>query len=278
MEDLDDRRRDVALFRYSQIREAADTELSPAERGVLVRHLAAREHVMPDGSRVRVGRSTIDRWIRNYRAGGYHALVPEARRGVPLTGEHILDAAVTLKREEPRRSAAHIAAVLAERGWSVSARPLQRHFARLGLNHQPEARVVFGRFEAEARNDRWIGDAMHGRFRIGQRKPILFAFVDDHSRLIPGAKWGYSEDTIRLEVALRDGLLRAGSPRSSTSTTAAPSSHDNSSGPARCWESAWSIPGPAAPKAAARSNASSGPCTITSSSKRPWLTSMTSPS
>ena len=66
-----DRRRDVALFRYSLIREAADPELSSRERGQIVRHLAAREHVMPDGTRVRVGRSTLDRWIQRWRTGGY---------------------------------------------------------------------------------------------------------------------------------------------------------------------------------------------------------------
>jgi putative transposase len=68
-----DRRRDVALFRYSLIREAADLELSNRERGQIVRHLAAREHVMPDGTRVRVGRSTLDRWIQRWRTGGFDA-------------------------------------------------------------------------------------------------------------------------------------------------------------------------------------------------------------
>jgi len=41
---MDDRRRDVALFRYSLIREAADLSLTKAERGRLVRALAARDH------------------------------------------------------------------------------------------------------------------------------------------------------------------------------------------------------------------------------------------
>lgn len=210
---MDDHQRDIALFRYSLIREAADPELSSAERGALVRRLAARDHAGPGGDRVRVGRSTLDRWIRNYRAGGYHALVPQDRRGVPLTAEHILDAAVVLKREEPRRTATHIADVLAECGWTVSARTLQRHFARLGLDHRPPtARRVFGRFEADERNQRWTGDAMHARFLIGGRKPILFAFIDDHSRLICGARWAFSEDTVRLEAALRSGLQARGVP------------------------------------------------------------------
>ena len=42
---------------------------------------------------------------------------------------------------------------------------------------------MFGRFEADDPNDRWTGDALHGP-RVGGRKTYLFAFLDDHSRLI----------------------------------------------------------------------------------------------
>lgn len=208
----DDHRRDIALFRYSLIREAADPALSTRERGALVRRLAAREHVRPDGQRVRIARSTIDRWIRAWRAGGYEALVPDERAGVPLTAAHILDVAVTLKQEEPKRTAAHIAGVLATQGWVVSDRTLQRHFGRLGLNAWSPTRRAFGRFEAAGRNDMWTGDAMHARFTIAARKPVLFAFIDDHSRLIPGWRWAMSEDTLRLEVALRAGIGSRGVP------------------------------------------------------------------
>jgi putative transposase len=41
---VSDARRDVGLFRYALIREPADRSLSKAERGVLVRSLAARDH------------------------------------------------------------------------------------------------------------------------------------------------------------------------------------------------------------------------------------------
>ena len=76
---MNDRQRDVALFRYSLIREAADPALSKRERGELVRELASRDHAGPGGRRVRVARNTIDRWIRTYRVGGFEALAPNAR-------------------------------------------------------------------------------------------------------------------------------------------------------------------------------------------------------
>ncbi|MGH3498417.1 MAG: helix-turn-helix domain containing protein, partial [Nocardioidaceae bacterium] len=125
--------RDVGLFRYSLIREAADKGLSAGERGALVRELAGMDHVGPGGEARRVGRSTLDRWIRAYRSGGFDALVPAPRARVPRISGATLELAVALKREAPGRSAVGVAVILAESGrGDVSARTVQRHFARLG--------------------------------------------------------------------------------------------------------------------------------------------------
>ncbi len=211
---MQDRHRDIALFRYSLIREAADPALSAAERGRLVRYLAARDHAGPNGERVRVGRSTLDRWIRAWRAGGFDALVPEARAAEPVTPTEVLDLAVALKLERPGRTAAQVCRVIAaERGWAPSPRTIQRHFAREGLNRRPDGSVpeAFGRFEAEVTNALWTGDALHGPI-IASRKTYLLAFIDDHSRLLVGYRWCHTEDTVRLEAALRAGLAARGIP------------------------------------------------------------------
>jgi putative transposase len=71
--------------------------------------------------------------------------------------------------------------------------------------------VALGRFEAERPNELWVGDAMHGP-KLGSRTAILFCFVDDHSRLATGYRFGFSEDVVRLEVALRAGLRARGLP------------------------------------------------------------------
>ncbi len=213
---MQDRHRDVALFRYSLIREAADPALSKAERGALVRALARREHTGPGGARVQFSRNTLDRWVRAWRAGGYEALVPVPRAVGPKTAAAVLELAVKLKREVPGRTAAQVAAIIVtSEGAAPSARTLQRHFARLGLNTRPDGSppVAFGRFEAAAPNDRWTGDALHGP-AVDGHKAYLFAFLDDHSRAIPGYRWGHSEDTVRLEAALRHGLAARGVPSS----------------------------------------------------------------
>jgi putative transposase len=129
----------------------------------------------------------------------------------------MLDLAVKLKAEQPKRTAAQVVAIMgASQDDPVpSRRTVQRHFARLGLNTRPDGTPpdAFGRFEAAARNDRWTGDALHGP-RIAGAKTYLFAFIDDHSRLLVGYRWGRAEDTVRLEAAFRHGLSSRGVPRS----------------------------------------------------------------
>jgi putative transposase len=209
-----DRAQEIGLFRYALIREAADPDLSPRDRGVLVRGIAEAEHRGPFGNRVQVSRVTLDRWIRSWRAGGFQALVPPPRGAKPRTCAATLELAVALKRENPARTAAQVAAILAAHGTDTpSARTLQRHFARLELTTRPDGRPprVFGRFEAQAPNERWTGDALHGPVIAG-RKTFLMGFIDDHSRAFTGYRWAHSEDTLALQNALRVGLSARGIP------------------------------------------------------------------
>ena len=207
------RRRDVGLFRYLLVRGPGDPGLSMRERGRLVRALAAMEHVGPDGQPVRVSRQTLDRWIRAWRRGGFDALVPAARAGVPRTPVGVLELAVALRREAPARTAAQIAAIIGQlHGDGPSERTIRRHFARLGLRAVSDGdRLVFGRFEARRPGELWIGDAMHGPVVAG-RRAILFAFLDDHSRALVGYRFAHGEDVLRLEAALRAALAARGIP------------------------------------------------------------------
>jgi putative transposase len=206
--------RDVALFRYSLIRPLADPALTAAQRGALVRELAAGVHVGPVGDLVRVSRSTLDRWIRTWRSGGFDALIPPVRHVHPRTAADALELAVRLKRERPTRTAAHIVRIIeTSQGWAPSARTLQRHFFRLELNRRPDGTVpeVFGRFEADAPNVLWVTDGLHGPLIDGKRA-VLFALLDDHSRFVVGHRWGFGEDTLGMQAALHDAVKTNGCP------------------------------------------------------------------
>jgi putative transposase len=209
-----DRAREIALYRYSLIRPLADPDLSPAERGSLVRQTAAQIHIGPFGEPVTVSRVSLDRWLRAWRAGGFDALIPNERQVQPRTDAEVLELAERLKRERHARTAAHIGRIIeAERGWAPSARTLQRHFARIGLNTRPDGTVAqaFGRFEADAPDELWISDGLHGPVVDGKRA-VLFALLDDHSRYVVGARWGHGEDTLGMQAALHDAVKTHGCP------------------------------------------------------------------
>jgi len=209
-----ERARQIGLFRYMLIREAADATLTGRQRGALVRALAAQAHTEPDGRIVRITRWTLDRWIQNYREGGFDALVPSPRQSQPRTPPEVFELAAALKKENPSRSAAQVRRILhAQLGWAPNETTLQRMFVRTGLTalRAPVEPAVFGRFEAARPNEIWTGDALHGP-RIGGRKTYLFAFLDDHSRAIVGHRWGFAEDTVRLAAALRPALAARGVP------------------------------------------------------------------
>jgi len=209
-----ERARAVGLFRYMLIREAADTALSTRQRGAMVRELAAREHAGPSGQPVRVTRWTLDKWIRQWRDGGFDALVPHPRQSQPRTPPEVIELAAALKKENPARTAAQVRRILkAQAGWAPDERTIQRMFNRTGLTAltTPAAAPAFGRFEAARPNEIWTGDALHA-IRIAGRKTYLFAFLDDHSRAVMAARFGFAEDTIRLAAALRPALASRGVP------------------------------------------------------------------
>jgi transposase InsO family protein len=205
----------VALFRYQLICPALEAGLSTKARGRIVRVIAARTHQGPFGQAHRYSRDTLDRWIRRYRAGGFEALAPSLRQPGARVDTTALELAVALKRENPARTAAQVARILrASQGYSPSESTLLRLFHRHELMTPTGAEgSVFGRFEAGAPNERWVGDALHGP-RLGGRKAYLFAFLDDYSRLATGYRFGFAEDTVRLAAALEPALAARGVPAS----------------------------------------------------------------
>lgn len=209
-----ERARATGLFRYALIREAADSSLSGRQRGAMLTAIAGREHLGPDGVPRRVSRASLDRWVKAWREGGFDALVPPERLVQRRTPGQVLDLAVALKKEIPERTAAQVARIMTASGViAPSERTLQRVFAAAGLESPGQAGTdVFGRFEASGPNELWVGDALHGPTVAG-RVAVLFAFLDDHTRLATGYRWVRREDTVRAETALRAGIAARGIPK-----------------------------------------------------------------
>ena len=128
----------------------------------------------------------------------------------------MLALAEALKREKPERTAAQVRRILQlSAGWAPSDRTLQRLFERLELNapaREQEEQRALGRFECMRPNEMRAGDTLHGPVIAGG-KCYLFAFIDDHSRAVMGARWAYHDDVVRMAAAFRPALQRRGVPQ-----------------------------------------------------------------
>lgn len=213
---------EVALHRWAVIAEAAGTRLTPAERGVLVRRIAAREHPHPDGSRRRYSRGTIDRWLRAWKSGGLDALKPAERSDTGTVRAHpeLFAEAAALRLELPGRSAAQIASILYHRhGIKVAERTIRGQLRRAGLHREALAAEpkTFGRYEAARPNERWITDVLVGPpvpfpKRDGSARARLFLIVDDHSRLLIDGRFFAHENARACQDLLRRAITRRGVP------------------------------------------------------------------
>ncbi len=213
-----ERARRVGLFRYELIQEVIDPQLSARQRGKQVRELAEQAHTDPFGARVRVSRQTIDRWIRRWRAGGFEALVPTPARVSARTPAEVLEIAVALKKENPRRTAAQVVRIMySQSGWAPSERTLQRHFVQLELDHERLAAAppaVFGRFEADQCNELWVGDVLHGPVITGRKTYLLLTWNQTAGGIVTDR---HRHHVVRGPVARerRGEVARAGPARTS---------------------------------------------------------------
>jgi len=213
----------IALFRFRLIAEAANPAIGAAERGLIVRNLAAVSHHHPDGTMRAYSRGTLDRWVRAYRARGLAGLLPVARSDTGVVRRHpeLLAEAAALRAEVPARSSGAIADILWRRhNVRVAERTIRSHLRRRGLHRAAMggAPRAFGRYEAEAPNERWITDVLVGPFvpfpRVaGSRRAKLFLIVDDHSRLLVHGRWMTEENTRAGQDVLRQAIARRGLPR-----------------------------------------------------------------
>jgi putative transposase len=190
----------------------------------MVRRLAGQEQRTPAGELRAVSRNTLDRWIRRYRAEGLAGLrdQPRSDQGSARLDPALLDEAIRLRLEQPARSAAHISEIVqARHGVRIAERTLAEQFRRRGFTRGELLRDgrTFGRYEADAPNERWIGDVLVGPYVPHPRAPgsvraRLFLLVDDHSRLLVAGRWTGNETLRAGQEVLHAAILRRGLPES----------------------------------------------------------------
>ncbi|MBW1784581.1 MAG: transposase [Deltaproteobacteria bacterium] len=224
----EDEKQRVAVFRFSVIHEfVGGAKLSRKERRRLLKEKCARRWDLPFSDRTRVSRSAILRWARLYTESGgqLESLYPKDRSDIGKsraidkeTGLNLIH----LRREMPDATVPVLIRIMNERDLATPGKDLRpttvyRFLHAQNLMNPPEGHKQDRRkFEAELPNDIWQSDVMHGPMvSVGerQRKSYLIAFIDDHSRLIPHARFYLSEKLTSFLDAFEKALLKRGLPR-----------------------------------------------------------------
>ena len=111
--------------------------------------------------------------------------------------------------------------MFARHGVRLPERTLREQLRRRGFTRGELLRDgrTFGRYEADAPDERWIGDVLVGPFVPHPRAPgsiraRLFLLVDDHSRLLVHGRWTGNETLRAGQEVLHAAILRRGLPGS----------------------------------------------------------------
>ncbi|MDQ3400668.1 MAG: DDE-type integrase/transposase/recombinase [Chloroflexota bacterium] len=227
--DIDERRREIALFRFGLIADLV--QLEPHHRGLyaLLEKKAEGDYTIPGSLRRHVAAETLRGWLRGYRRGGFDALVPRVRadegsaRSIPSL---VVDLLCQMKEDQPELSipallkkarADHAGVITDEVALPEST--VHRVLARRGLMRKKPGDPTSNdrrRFQHESAGDLWMSDVMYGpkiRDAGRPRRTYLIALIDDATRLVPHAAFTFSEGAVTYLSVLEQAIRRRGIPK-----------------------------------------------------------------
>ena len=204
-----------AIFWCDLLSPVIYAEIDPELINQFLKQLTQQNIRFPNGRIGKPSLSTLRRKLNRYRQGGFDALARKHRndRKKPRNiAGRIIDTAVELKKEQPRRSPGAINRFLEEiYGATVPRSTLYRHLKQAGAT-----RIKLGILQTKVRkrwtrnhtHDLWIGDFEDGPYVMNNTDVVpthLSGFIDCHSRFIVEARYYIKEN---LDVLI-DSLIRA---------------------------------------------------------------------
>jgi transposase InsO family protein len=185
------------------------------------RQISTKDFDVPGRGPRRYAPGTMRLWLYAYRKKGFQALKPKMRTdkgSFRLLADSVKDDIRKLRQLHPDLSCVKFYDRLINEG-KLGVPPIcietLRRFLKVEGLYSLQERTPRKRFEMRYFGELWTADFMHGPYIFDgkrQRRAILMAIIDDHSRLITGFQWSWSEDTKLLEETFKEALLKYGLP------------------------------------------------------------------
>lgn len=222
---MDDHPRRSSFDRYQVISAFLALDPPRGRRRRLLEELAGKTWRTEAGEVFMVATETIRVWVSRYRRGGLAALEdkPRPHRGVAVLDPEQQQRLVALKQEVPERSLDRMLKIVERMklldGGVPSRSTLHRVLQEAGVSGRPPpptSDTDLDRFEADFPGELWQSDLLQGPWLPDPQRPdrtrraVLYAFIDDHSRLLLHGRFSFKGDLPALELVLRRCLQRWG--------------------------------------------------------------------
>ena len=216
-EQREDRDQQITEFRYQLVAELANPYLSATERRELIRQKAQIQHEVPFLGPRRYSVGCIHKWLSLYRKHGRAGLAPRTRRDAGRARSlSDTEEAVFLNYLENHPGVTATAALRTlQTDGRITGTPSSSALSRLvrstGLHRAARQRKAHGeqslKFEFFAPLECVQADFMYGPRLLdakGRRRiALLLAFLDDATRRVVYACWGFSESAVAFEAGIR---------------------------------------------------------------------------
>ncbi len=213
---------EIALFRYSLIAAVLHDQSRGQRR--YFREISKKQFKVPGRQEKKAfSVSCLKTWLRLYRTGGIDALYPSTRSDAGTSKKISLELAEKIRKviaDYPYLSCAGIYQLLVRTGeitkFDFTEATLRNYISKNSLKTKNSQGVARKKFEMPAVNMLWVADFMHGPYLIDttdhnrKKKTYLCAIIDDHSRLIVGARFFFAENSLSLATVLKAAILQHG--------------------------------------------------------------------
>ncbi len=216
----ENRRKEIGLFKYALIAPVISGNVNVQMD--YFREAAKKEYDVPYIGKRKYKARTFKSWLKRYRKNGFNALMPK-QRGDKGKSRKIDDQLAACIKETvfkfPFLSCAAIYRMLVAEGKirvdGITEGTLRNYINDNALKNKSTP-VPRKKFEKEHVNDLWIADCMHGPYikcNQKKRKVFLIAAIDDFTRMVPARGWFFNENSICLEIVIKEAIRRFGLPQ-----------------------------------------------------------------
>ncbi len=215
-------RESIALFRYGLIAPLLNEQVESKQD--YLAEICSRVHQVPYYGPKEYTPKTITEWLRLYKKEGFDVLKPKLRadkgmsRSIPV---ELQEAIYELRQERRDLPVTMFYELLVQKAlikkcdfsYATVYRLLKNNdLVGKGRRKEPERK----RFAYDKVNMLWQVDASAGPYlQVGTKKrpTYLLSFIDDCSRIVPAARFSFTENTEDLMTVFEEALLRRGLPR-----------------------------------------------------------------